>query len=116
MTSTGSASRAPVISTRPWPACLAAGHAGADVDDDLLELLREDPRTRAYTAFFLQTGSPPPLDRVTTRGGTALAGDPGPIPMAKFSCPMGDYDWYRRSVGQPVPRCRTHGLTLSPAA
>jgi len=94
---------------------LAEGQAGADIDDDLLELLREDPRTRAYTAFFLETGWPPLPDRVTTRGETTLSGDAGPIPLARFSCPMGDYDWYRRSVGQPAPRCQTHNLPLNRA-
>jgi hypothetical protein len=91
---------------------LAAGEAGADIDEDLLELLREDPRTRLYTDFFLRVGSPPAPEHLKVRGDSMLPGDPGPIPLVKYGCPMGDYDWYRRAVGEPVPRCPTHNVPL----
>jgi hypothetical protein len=94
---------------------LAAGKAGADIDDDLLELLREDPRTRAYTEFFVRFGSPPSPEHVKVRGGSTLPGDAGPIPLARYSCPMGDYDWYRRAAGQPLPHCPTHDVPLKRA-
>ena len=94
---------------------LAAGEAGADVDDELLEQMRADPRTRAYVEFFFRFGSPPAPEDVEVRGVSPLPGDPGPVPLAKYSCPMGDYDWYRRAAGQPVPLCPTHHVPLEPA-
>jgi hypothetical protein len=94
---------------------LAAGEAGADVDDELIELMRTDPRTRAYVELFLRFGSPPDPEYVEVRGISPLPGDPGPIPLAKYRCPMGDYDWYRRAAGQPVPSCPTHDVPLVPA-
>jgi hypothetical protein len=91
---------------------LAAEEAGADVADELLETMRADPRTRTYVDFFFRFGSPPAPEDVEVRGVSPLPGDPGPVPLAKYSCPMGDYDWYRRAVGQPVPSCPTHRVPL----
>jgi hypothetical protein len=91
---------------------LNAGAAGADVDDDLREVARADPRTRVYVELFLRSGSPPDPEDVEVRGISPLPGDPTPVPLAKHRCPMGDYDWYRRAVGQPVPSCPTHHVPL----
>lgn len=94
---------------------LDAGEGGADIDDELVEVLRADPRTRAYVEFFIRFGAPPPPENVEVRGISPLPGDPGPVSLAKYSCPMGDYDWYRRAAGQPVPLCPTHNVPLESA-
>jgi hypothetical protein len=93
---------------------LAAAEDGRRVEDDLLELLRSDPRTRVYTQYFMEHGVPPEPDQVARRGYGPLPGRPGPVPLPKYSCPYGDYDWYQRSVGQSVPRCPTHDVALEP--
>jgi len=47
------------------------------------------------------------------RGIPAPAGDPGPVDAPRFTCPHGDYVWYRPDVGAPVPDCPTHHLRLT---
>jgi len=42
----------------------------------------------------------------------APPGQPGPSAAPKYECPHGDYTWYQRSVGTPVPNCPTHGVAL----
>lgn len=53
--------------------------------------------------------------KLAVSGFGPLPGEPGPIPMRKYSCPGGDFDWYQHSPSQPVPRCPTHDLRLNPA-
>jgi CheY-like chemotaxis protein len=36
------------------------------------------------------------------------------VAQDKFGCPHGDFVWYRRSVGDPIPLCPKHGGTLVP--
>lgn len=40
------------------------------------------------------------------------AGDPGPVDATRYTCPHGDYVWYRPDVGTPVPACATHDIQL----
>jgi hypothetical protein len=41
-------------------------------------------------------------------------GDPDYRPR-RYACPHGDYVWYRRTVSQEPPLCRTHAVVLDPA-
>jgi hypothetical protein len=91
---------------------LGAADSGERVEDDLLELLRSQPSTRVYTEYFLEYGEPPSPDQVALRGYSPLPGRTSPIPMEKYSCPRGDFDWYRRAAGVPVPLCPTHRIQL----
>jgi hypothetical protein len=94
---------------------LAAANAGAPVEDDLLELLRADRRTRLYTQHFLEYGRPPSARDLARRGFSPLPGPPGPVPLRKWSCPERDFDWYQRVSNQKPPPCPTHALPLEPA-
>jgi len=40
------------------------------------------------------------------------AGDPGPVEADRYSCPCGDYVWYRPDIGTPVPDCPDHHIPL----
>ena len=48
-----------------------------------------------------------------TGGIAAPIGDPGPIDAARYTCPHGDYVWYRPEVGTPIPDCPTHHVALT---
>jgi hypothetical protein len=45
-------------------------------------------------------------------GSPAPAGDPGPVDAARYTCPRGDYVWYRPDISTPVPDCPTHHIRL----
>jgi hypothetical protein len=85
---------------------------GEDVEDELRALLRRTPDLARYTDHFLAAGAPPEL-RVLV-GYSPVPGPPNPVPLRKYSCPYGDYDWYQRNPQQPVPLCPTHGEHLVP--
>jgi len=47
-------------------------------------------------------------------GGTAApAGDIGPVGAARYTCPQGDYVWYRPDIATPVLACPTHQVALA---
>ena len=92
---------------------IASALAGIDVEAELRALVYQDERTQLYVEYFAATGAPPDTDAVG--GFSPVPGPPSPVPLEKYSCPRGDYDWYRRSPGQEVPRCPTHDLALEPA-
>ena len=70
----------------------------------LAEVLADVPRCRPpyHQSRYRQrqTGIPAP------------AGDPGPVDAARYTCPQGDWVWYRPDVGTPVPACGTHHIRL----
>jgi hypothetical protein len=84
--------------------------------ESVLRVLEGNQVTKVWSAQFLEFGVPPEFVGSGTRGpvAPAPAGDgevarPGP----KYVCPAGgDVVWWRRHIGQEVPRCGTHGLTL----
>jgi hypothetical protein len=49
------------------------------------------------------------------RGGGDAPNTGEVVAAPRFVCPRGDIVWYRRTTAVPVPRCRTHGLRLSPS-
>jgi hypothetical protein len=98
---------------------LAAAGAGAAVDEPIERCLRERPATLEWTAFYLkhqvplQVASLGPHRNSTFGGGySGLPGPGEPVRAERYSCPGGDYLFYRRDVGQPIPTCPTHGLAL----
>lgn len=61
------------------------------------------------------------LDIVTTEWGIIDTLAPQAIPTwfsqlnPRYSCPYGDFAWYRPSINTPIPSCPTHGGTLEPS-
>lgn len=91
----------------------------AEVADQLRVLLEADEDTRWFLAEVLRDAPDyrPPYHQpryLRQPGGTELpAGDLGPVLHAgAYGCPRGDYDWYRPSIGTPVPDCPTHKIPL----
>ncbi|GAA3796991.1 hypothetical protein GCM10023083_35390 [Streptomyces phyllanthi] len=90
--------------------------AEPDTADRLRRVLESNPVTEVWVSQFLEFDVPPDFIAPGTRGSATSgpAGDgeivrPGP----KFVCPVGgDVVWWRRHVGQDIPRCTTHGVTL----
>jgi hypothetical protein len=81
---------------------LAQAQAGQPVETQILELLKNNPKTRQWAAECLAS------QRVS-KGFDRLPGSSGAVAAQKYVCPQGDYIWYRRSSGIPVPVCPTHG-------
>jgi len=51
--------------------------------------------------------------RYLTRGTVSPAGEVGAIGgAARYTCPRGDYVWYRPDVGTPIEECPTHHIPL----
>lgn len=102
---------------------LAAAGRGTDVREDVLTTLSDVPETRAWMLSFLTFGAPPDLSEQERAvpdtgplGGGAPPGAGLAVQVPRFRCPRGDMTWYRRSVGQRVPRCPTHDLVLEPVS
>jgi hypothetical protein len=88
---------------------LAQSQVGQKVDNRILKLLANYEGTRTWTAAFLEHNLPPQLARLYL----PPPGRTNPIPgVMRYICPEGDYVWYRRSVGEPIPQCPTHQLDL----
>jgi hypothetical protein len=94
---------------------LKGASAGETVDDALLDVLQRDPATHNWTASYLERGLPPDIAAVREKGLQELPGHGEVVAATRFRCPRGDYLWYRRSVGQEIPRCPTHRMELEPA-
>ena len=47
-----------------------------------------------------------------TTGSAGLLGDPHPTGATRYTCPRGDYVWYRPDIGTPVPDCPTDQVPL----
>jgi hypothetical protein len=100
---------------------LALAKTGADIDQELSEVLSRSPAIRAWVARTLEDDLhrppdlQPPGESTATRGTLgyqALLGSGSPVAADKFCCPQGDMVWWRRSVGQDIPVCPDHDLTL----
>jgi hypothetical protein len=81
---------------------LAQAQQGQSVDPQILTLLKKNPKTLQWLKEFLAT-------RATAKGYEQLPGSSGAISAQKYVCPLGDYVWYQRATGIPVPTCPTHG-------
>jgi hypothetical protein len=87
--------------------------ANRDVGQKIVALLTGPSAPVALKTWaedFLARGGAPARVRSTY---SPLASPGEHTPPARFVCPVGnDQVWYRRTVGQAVPRCNTHGVTL----
>ncbi|PSB24756.1 hypothetical protein [Stenomitos frigidus] len=84
---------------------LTQAKAGQPVGTQILELLQSDPRIRNWAAEFL-------APHQISKGFEPLAGRSGDVSAAKYVCPDGDYVWYRRTTGEQMPSCPTHGALV----
>ncbi|AKJ09335.1 hypothetical protein ABB07_04665 [Streptomyces incarnatus] len=95
---------------------LLARSTEPDTADRVRGVLEGNPVTEVWLSQFLEFGVPPDFLAPGTRGTTSPgpAGDGETVrPGPKFVCPVGgDVVWWRRHVGQDVPRCATHGVIL----
>jgi hypothetical protein len=97
---------------RELDAALAEALVEPEPVDRVLALVTADPETAAWTVAFVSEGQPP--GEGSDRAYERLPGHGSPTIAPRFQCPRGDYLWYRRSAGLPVPTCPTHGLPLEP--
>jgi hypothetical protein len=90
---------------------LAAARSGTNVDEELAAVLQQSDAVHTWVAQVLQDDlhRPPHLQTRGELGFEPLPGNAGPVQAAKYCCPEGDYVWWRRSAGQAVPSCPTHG-------
>jgi hypothetical protein len=89
---------------------------GRQVDEAILDVLRQVPEVHNWAAGFLQYGVPPEIVPSADRARYAQPpGDGNWVGARKYACPVaGDTLWWQRTVGQEVPRCLTHGVLLKP--
>lgn len=101
--------QAPAVD-RDIAALLALAQQGETVDEPLLTLLKDHEATYLWMGEYLST-------QQVAKGFEPLPGRSGAIAAPKYTCPQGDYVWYQRSAGQPIPHCPSHGeLTLAAEA
>ena len=91
-------------------ALIERGTAGERVDNEIIDLLREDERTRTWLQEYLGDES-----LLATRSYSPTPGKGEPVKTQRFRCPEGDYEWRRRSIGQAIPNCPNHDIPLEPA-
>ena|SRR5437899_5127552 len=89
---------------------LGEDQSSKTVADNILALLRSRSATREWVAKFLEHGQPPEVRRAW--GYSPTLGDEGLVSAPKFTCPHGDYTWYRMSAGEPVRCCPYHKVAL----
>ena len=87
----------------------------------LAELFSSEPDLHDWIAALLADPQlrPPDIaqadEPAATKSYQPLAGDQQPVTAVRYACPEGERVWYRRSQGQPVPRCPEHDLEFVPA-
>ncbi len=84
---------------------LAQAKVGQSVSTEILELLQNNPSIHNWAAEFL-------APHQISKGFEPLAGRSGDVSAAKYVCPAGDYVWYRRTTGEQMPSCPTHGALV----
>jgi hypothetical protein len=88
---------------------IARAGEGANVDDEITVALSGDAGLRALaTAILTDPDHRPPRVREVR-----LSGDGEVVDVDRFSCPEGDFVWYRLHVGESIPPCPTHGGVLA---
>jgi hypothetical protein len=96
---------------------LAAARSGEKVDEELAAVLQQRSAMHVWAARVLQDElhRPPDLQPAFELGFEPLPGAASPVQAAKYCCPEHDFVWWRRSAGQAVPSCPTHGA-LAPCS
>jgi hypothetical protein len=82
-----------------------------NISKQILRLLSSQETTREWVKKFLQDKLLPEIEKAYQ---PTLSPNPSsPISgLIKYACPDGDYVWYQRQVGEPIPTCPTHKVTL----
>ena len=76
----------------------------------ILKLLSSQETTREWIKYFLQNGV---ILETEKSYQPTLSPYPSPISgLIKYACPYGDCVWYQRQIGEPIPTCPTHKVTL----
>jgi hypothetical protein len=98
---------------------LAAAEQGIDVTAELESLFESDEATSSFLEA-VRTDAPdyrPPKVQPSALRDPSYQPPPGNVgPIlhsGKYSCPYGDFVWYRATVGADIPPCPTHGPVLS---
>jgi hypothetical protein len=89
---------------------LAKDKAGNDIKLDLIDALTTETTLRQWTNEFLLERRPPQAN--LTRSGELTNVVVGPVVFERYSCPQGDYDWFRFAPGDRIPHCPTHHAAL----
>ena len=85
---------------------------GHQVDTLILRVLaRRDP-TREWLAEYLKGKHSQEEEDSQTKSYEPLAGLISALPSSRYQCPQGDYEWYQRSAGIPVPECPINHIPL----
>lgn len=94
----------PAMADELLVALLQRARRGEDVDALLVDALQVHPRLRGWVVRFVETWPPP-----GTKGAPGWGGRAAPVAAPRFVCPVdGLVSWYRRSIGDPIPRCPDH--------
>lgn len=81
------------------------------IENLILEILCSYDSTREWINQFLESNSP--LSIIEKSYQPTLSPYPYMVSgLIKYACPQGDYIWYQRQVGEPIPNCPTHHIPL----
>ncbi|MFD8224996.1 hypothetical protein ACFV16_12605 [Streptomyces massasporeus] len=85
---------------------------------ELAGVLSGEPELENWVARVLEDPHkrPPALQARSERAPDRLPGTGEPVPALRYECPLGDYAWYRLTVGERVRKCPTHRLLLVAAS
>jgi hypothetical protein len=86
-----------------------------DVEIGIDEVLRSSPALVAWAQDMLSDPLLRPAAAQQLVERLATGGDGELVDAERFTCPNGDYTWYRISVVVVVPACPTHKIPLSAA-
>jgi len=80
------------------------------IDNLILDILCSQEPTRQWVDQFLELKLPPEIEKLYQ---PPLSPNPSVVSgLIKYACPNGDYVWYQRQIGEPIPNCPTHNVTL----
>lgn len=89
---------------------LEQARSGEKVGNLILDLMAQNEATREWIDEYLtEVGW-----EENVRAYRPLPGGPHNPPMQRFICPDGDFQWFRRSVGEQIPTCPFHDKQLIP--
>lgn len=80
----------------------------------IISRLERHEATADWAAAFLEHGVPPDVARVSERGFEEAPGHGEVVRARRYSCPEGDFSWYRHAVGELPPTCPTHDCVVEP--
>lgn len=85
------------------------GERNEPVSALITDVLTKHPETKLWMRKYLQSEDMT-IRLIMLRGYVGPEGDPDPIPVRKYVCPIAcDTIWFRQSVGEEIPICQTKG-------